>query len=367
MKSILILLALVCVVLAQNGPNYPGMPGQALPVGVPTSDPHAPSANNGSPSAPSSDNTEEEEEQEEEDSPSPPSSSGSRPSGNSNLGFGSLMGGGGSFFKKGEKMSGEMNEAIKGVNSAAGKELIKPLEDQEGVMRLFFTATPSVTPSPSVSPTPSTSPTPSVTPSLSATPSITPSASPAKTPMVSVSKSPSPTPSNSPPSLLFTSSINGFSVPFDGTVVDLAVQFEGAPVVAGNKVSCDVFQVAGDIDYSLNPNVRMLDSVFRSNIATFIPGVVRQANQCGVKLTSKTDDTVVWLEPTEGLGCAAQSLQIPPIEVEVGTIAGVTGCFFDVQAFCFTSECPAPEIEFTCSFNSNGQATVAPTPVVSTI
>ncbi len=81
--------------------------------------------------------------------------------------------------KKAEKVSEDMNDFIKGANELAGEEVITPLEDREGMGRLFFT----VTPTPSVSPTPSTTPSPSITPTSSVSPSIsaTPSVSRSKT------------------------------------------------------------------------------------------------------------------------------------------------------------------------------------------
>jgi len=82
------------------------------------------------------------------------------------------------------------NDQIIAVNEAAGQKVFTPPEEQEGVLRLGISPTPSVTPSPSITPTPSVTPTPSpsVTPSPSA--SVTPSSTPSRTPNPSQSSAP---------------------------------------------------------------------------------------------------------------------------------------------------------------------------------
>ncbi len=166
--------------------------------------------------------------------------------------------------KTAEKLSEDMNNFIKGANEAAGEEVIKPIEDREGLGRLFFTVTPtpSVSPTPSTTPSPSITPTPSVSPSVSATPSYSPS--PTTTPTPSSSRTPSPTPTRSPaknsdskpksspsPSSAATIEvINKFKtsiVPNDGSAIDVAVDFTGENVSAGQQATLSSIQAAGDI------------------------------------------------------------------------------------------------------------------------
>jgi len=100
-----------------------------------------------------------------------------------------------------QKVSKTANDQIIAVNEASGQEIIRPPQEQKGVLRLGISPTPSITPSSSATPSSSITPSPSITPSSSVTPSssITPSPSVVASSPASVSSpvsSPEPTQSS---------------------------------------------------------------------------------------------------------------------------------------------------------------------------
>ncbi len=273
--------------------------------------------------------------------------------------------------KKAEKLSENMNDFIKGANELAGEEVITPLEDREGMGRLFFTVTPtpSVSPTPSTTPSPSISPTPSVSPSVSATPSYSPS--PTTTPTPSSSRTPSPTPTRSPaknsnskpnptpspsPSSAATveviNKVETATVPNDGSAIDVGVDFSGENVSAGQQATLTSINAAGDIPATTS---RML-----------LFGTERQetTTPAAYLLFTFSDGSTLIAVPqnqcSDGPGPVTFSSVGASIESENGQLTfSIT-----VEAVGFGDGC-AIEIELVVTTETPISSTVSPTPVPS--
>lgn len=195
--------------------------------------------------------------------------------------------------KNAEKQSGILNEAIKGANEATGSN-ITPLEDQEGVMRLFFTATPSPSPSPTPSVTPSSSvtPTPSTTPSPSVTPTTTPT--PSNTMAPTPSKSPSPTPFADGSSRIINgqqvivaeeieTTIATIATDEDDEDAEVEVDVKSDQVAEGDDVQVEEIEAGGDFgDDGSATTARFVSDEY------LLPGLSRQfsigARFCGIRV-----------------------------------------------------------------------------------
>ena len=192
-----------------------------------------------------------------------------------------------------EKQSLQVNDAMKDVKEDTGINIPLP-EDSEGLMRLFFTATPS----PSTSPTPSVTPSASVTPtpSSSAAPSAASSKSPTTpldTPASTPSKSPSPTPFADGSSKIINGQqvirveevvrrITSFATADTDSASIIEIPINSNQVAIGDPVEITSIQAAGDFTQALATEGR-----FATEMDFGLPGVARTATDaefCGLKL-----------------------------------------------------------------------------------
>ena len=230
--------------------------------------------------------------------------------------------------KRGEKMTGDTNEALKGVNEATGMDHPLP-ENDGGVLGLFWTPSPSPSSTPTPSITPTSSVTPTISPSGSPSASVTPtsSTSPAVTVTPTPSKSPSPTPfregfDKRAPSIVIDEVVENVSDDLNNpTEVSIDLSEQAVPISSGDTVVIDEIQVQADLDPALFDPSALPSDGEETTSRFIIPGLVRQggntaAQRCGVYLifSNGEERQVKIASLNAGIGCLLQKIEFEPIE-----------------------------------------------------
>ena len=278
--------------------------------------------------------------------------------------------------KNAEKMSGNANTALKGVSEETGVDVPLP-EEQDGVLGLFFTHTPS----PSATPTPSITPSPSVSPSGSASPTVTPSVSP--TPSTSAAVTLTPTPSKSPSPTPFRNGFDNRPSPSPTSVTVFTVTSEAVEISEeGTEVSLDLSTLTNGV-VTEDDEVAITGVSFQANFDPGqvnpterffkIPGVVRQsgdADPCGYKIEWSTGQVTFLSPPEAQVGqCSQTDQSIDDITLETDADGNTVVASFTVSVTCSgeNEDCPTL-ISFEISVATRSiidSPTPSPTPVPS--